>query len=555
MAVSSLLFSSIPTGAPSSKVAPLSRAAPCRRIAPAARVASAGRAELAAASVALAPAGARTVDLAIDTNVARIPYTDDVILPLKRSDFPEGFAFGTSTSAYQIEGGTDSRGKSAWDYFTHTYPDKIVKGQSGDTACDSCRLYMDDIRLMKEMNADSYRFSISWSRILPTGKKSGGISQEGIDYYNDVIDGLLANNITPYVTLLHVDRPHSLEEEYKGFLSSKMIDDFKDLADICFEKFGDRVKHWMTLNEPRVYAAFGYSNGLMAPGRCSSWQQDYGCIAGDSGTEPYTVGHNLLLAHAAVVDLYRNNYQAKQDGKIGIAFDSTWFVPNTESEKDQKAAERALDFHLGWFLEPVKSGDYPASMRELVGSRLPKFDESEAKSLKGSYDFIGLNYYTSQFASDVPEVTTPVSYVTDHHCKLDYFRGDTPIGLASASGMYVYPKGLRDLLCYVKKNYNDPEIYITENGYAELDDPFAPVEEACMDINRIDYIYKHLYHLHSAITKDEVNVKGYFAWSLLDNFEWSSGYNLRFGLHYTDYMNLKRFPKYSARWLKQFLSQ
>ncbi|KAI4346206.1 hypothetical protein L6164_013278 [Bauhinia variegata] len=551
MAVSSLLLSAVPTGAPSTKVSPFSRAAPCRKVVRAARVSHVVRAEL-----ALAPAGARILDLTTDTNGGPIPYTDDVILPLKRSDFPKGFVFGTSTSAYQIEGGADSRGRSAWDYFTRTYPDKIAKGHDGDTACDSCRLYMDDIRLMKEMNADAYRFSISWSRILPTGKKSGGISQEGINYYNDVIDGLIANNIKPYVTLLHVDRPQSLEEEYKGFLSPKMIDDFKDFAEICFDKFGDRVKNWITLNEPRIYAAFGYSNGLMAPGRCSSWQQDCGCIAGDSGTEPYTVGHNLLLAHAAVVDLYRKNYQAKQDGKIGISLDSTWFVPISEKEKDQKAAERAMDFHLGWFLEPLKSGDYPDTMKELVGSRLPKFDDSEwAKSLKGSYDFIGLNYYTSQFASDVSEVTSPCSYVTDHHCKLDYMRGDTPIGLASASGMYVYPKGLRDLLCYVKKNYNDPEIYITENGYADYDDPFVPIEEACMDINRIDYLYKHLYHLHSAIEKDEVNVKGYFVWSLLDNFEWSSGYNLRFGLHYTDYNNLKRHPKFSARWFKQFLSQ
>ncbi|KAI4346083.1 hypothetical protein L6164_013165 [Bauhinia variegata] len=276
-------------------------------------------------------------------------------------------------------------------------------------------LYMDDVELSTDMGFDADRFSISWSRIQPTGKLKDGINQEGVNYYNDLLYALIANGKTPFVTLYHVDRPQPLAEEYGGFLDSRMVDDFKDFCDVCFEKFGDKVTYWMTLNEPYTYVDLCYSQGLMAPARCSCWQ-NLKCLGGDSSTEPYIVGHHLLLAHSAAVDLYNTKYKAKQNGQIGIALNSPWFVPMSDSEKDKKAASRAMDFMVGWFEEPLVTGQYPESMQELVGDRLPKFAGEESKKLKGSYDFIGINYYMSQFAGDMAdaEITTPPKQT--HRC-------------------------------------------------------------------------------------------------------------------------------------------
>ncbi|KAI4345311.1 hypothetical protein L6164_012446 [Bauhinia variegata] len=350
--------------------------------------------------------------------------------------------------------------------------------------CASLGISIKDIELMNELGVDAYRFSISWSRILPTGKRSGGISKEGIKYYNDLIDQLILNGKTPFVTLYHVDRPHALEEEYGGFLDSRMVDDFKDFCDVCFENFGGKVKHWTTLNEPYTYCYQCYTVGNMAPGRCSYWQK-LDCLDGDSATEPYVVGHNLLLAHSAAVELYNTKYKQTQKGQIGITLDSIWCVPYSNKDYDKKAALREIDFKLGWFLEPLTSGNYPKIMQQLVGDRLPKFSEEQSKKLKGSYDFIGINYYTSQFAKHMhATIDAPPSNVTDSR---------------TASGMYVYPRGLRELLRHIKQNYNDPIIYVTENGMADYEDLSLPIDEAAMDIRRIDYYYRHLHHLLSAI--------------------------------------------------------
>ncbi|KAG4985274.1 hypothetical protein JHK86_032965 [Glycine max] len=478
------------------------------------------------------------------------------IASLNRNSFPTGFIFGTASSAYQYEGAANEggRGPSIWDTFTHKYPDKIKDRDSGDVAIDSYHRYKEDVGIMKDMNLDAYRFSISWSRILPKGKLSGGINQEGIDYYNNLINELLANGLKPFVTLFHWDLPQSLEDEYGGFLSPRIVKDFQDYADLCFKEFGDRVKHWITLNEPWSYSQHGYATGEMAPGRCSAWMNP-NCNGGDSATEPYLVSHHQLLAHAASVHVYKTKYQTFQNGLIGITLNVNWYVPFSDNKLDHKATERAIDFQYGWFMDPLTTGDYPKSMRFLVRARLPKFTKEQSKLLIDSFDFIGINYYSASYASDAPQLSNAkISYLTDSLSNSSFVRDGKPIGLNVASNwLYVYPRGFRDVLLYTKKKYNNPLIYITENGINEYDDSSLSLEESLLDIYRIDYHYRHLFYLQEAI-KNGVNVKGYFVWSLLDNFEWHLGYTVRFGMNFIDYKNdLKRYSKLSALWFKDFL--
>ncbi|KAJ7949297.1 Beta-glucosidase [Quillaja saponaria] len=480
---------------------------------------------------------------------------------LNRSSFPPGFIFGTASSSYQYEGAANKggRGPSIWDTFTHEYPEKITDGSNGDVAVDEYNRYKEDAAIMKNMNWDAYRFSISWSRILPKGKLSGGVNIEGIQYYNNLINELVANDQQPFVTLFHWDVPQALEDEYGGFLSPEIVNDFRDYAELCFKEFGDRVKHWITLNEPWTFAIGGYGGNVlpMAPDRCSYWQ-NLNCTGGDSGTEPYLVSHNQLLAHAAAVKVYKAKYQGFQRGLIGITLVSDWYEPLTSDKLDRDAQGRALDFMFGWFMEPLTNGDYPQIMRSLVGDRLPKFSEVQSKLVKQSFDFIGLNYYTANYVSNAPYLRndSQPSVQTDSLAKLSTQRDGIDIGPRfGANWLYVYPRGFRNILLYTKTKYNNPIIYITENGIAERDDPSLSLEEALMDTYRIDFYYRHLYYLLSAI-KNGVNVKGYFAWSLMDNFEWSSGYTLRFGINFVDYEHsLKRHAKLSAHWFTKFLKR
>ncbi|XP_004295223.1 PREDICTED: beta-glucosidase 12-like [Fragaria vesca subsp. vesca] len=485
---------------------------------------------------------------------SRTPIYDTAFL--NRTSFPEGFVFGTASAAYQYEGAAKEggRGPSIWDTYTHEHPERITDGSNGDVANDQYHRYKEDVRIMKDMNLDAYRFSISWSRLLPNGKLSGGVNKEGVKYYNNLINELLSKGLQPYVTLFHWDLPQTLEDEYGGFLSPNIVNHFRDFSELCFKEFGDRVKYWITLNEPWTYSNGGYALGSLAPGRCSAWQQ-LNCTGGDSSTEPYLVAHNLLLSHAAAVKLYRQKYQAYQKGVIGITIVSHWFIPISDATHHKNAALRTLDFMFGWFMDPLTNGDYPHSMRSLVGNRLPKFTKEQSKLLIGSFDFLGLNYYTTYYASYTPQNNSlNASYVTDARSTQSFALNGVPIGpQAASSWLYVYPKGLRDLLLYTKTKYNDPLIYITENGIDEFNDPKLSLEEALFDNQRVDYYFRHLYYLQKAI-EDGVKVKGYFAWSLLDNFEWASGYTVRFGINYVDYKNgNKRHPKLSAHWFKNFL--
>ncbi|CAL5016402.1 unnamed protein product [Urochloa decumbens] len=479
--------------------------------------------------------------------------------PISRRSFPKGFVFGTASSAYQYEGAVKEggRGPSIWDTYSHEHKEKIIDGSNGDVAVDSYHLYKEDVRLMKDMGMDAYRFSISWSRILPNGSLSGGVNREGVKYYNNLIDELLLKGVQPFGTIFHWDTPQALEDKYEGFLSPNIINDYKDYAEVCFKEFGDRVKHWITFNEPWTFSTSGYASGVAAPGRCSSWELGR-CSVGDSGKEPYIVSHHQLLAHAETVRLYKEKYQAVQKGNIGITLISHWYVdPSVRSKSHFDPARRATDFQLGWFMEPLTKGHYPRIMRGFVGNRLPQFTKEQSKLVKGAFDFIGLNYYTTNYAYNAPAPNAlNATYNTDARANLTGFRNGVPIGPQAASTwLFVYPQGFRELLLYVKEAYGNPIVYITENGIDEHNNKSLSLQEALKDDARIDYHHKHLVALQSAIS-DGANVKGYFAWSLLDNYEWGNGYSVRFGINFVDYNDgLKRYPKSSAHWFKDFLKK
>ncbi|XP_057456247.1 cyanogenic beta-glucosidase-like [Lotus japonicus] len=484
------------------------------------------------------------------------PILDDS--DLNRSSFPPGFVFGTASAAYQHEGGAREGGKgpSVWDTFTHKHPEKIAGGANADVTCDQYHRYKEDVGIMKNMNLDAYRFSISWARVLPKGKLSGGVNREGVNYYNNLINELLANGVKPYVTLYHWDIPQALEDEYRGLLSPRIVKDFRDYAELCFKEFGDRVKHWITLNEPSSVSRHAYGNGRFAPGRCSAWLK-LNCTGGDSGTEPYLTSHYMLLAHAAAVKVYKTKYQASQKGLIGVTINTEWFVPATQAKSDVDAARRALDFMFGWYMDPLTKGEYPKSMQSYVGKRLLKFTQEEAKLVKGSFDFLGLNYYSSFYIANAPHLrgAGPAQQFDALVNKTNQINGKAIGPLAASDWLSIYPRGFHQLLLFIKQEYNNPVIYITENGYDEYNDPTLSIEESLLDTYRVDYLYRHLYYAHKAI-KDGVNIKGYFVWSLLDNMEWDSGYTVRFGLNLVDFKNgLKRYPKISARWFKNFLNK
>jgi len=475
---------------------------------------------------------------------------------LGRSSFPKGFKFGAGSSAYQYEGAAleGGKGPSIWDTFSHIQG-KIEDGKNGDVAVDQYHRYKEDVRHLKYMGMDLYRFSISWSRIFPQGSpRHGGVNEEGITYYNNLINELLKNGMEPFVTLYHWDMPQALEDEYGGFRSRRVVEDFGTFAEECFRAFGDRVKYWTTINEPLTFTLYGYDLGLHAPGRCSPGFGN--CTAGNSATEPYIVTHNMLLAHSAAVKLYRTKYQGKQKGSIGISLVVNWMVPYSNSLLDQEATQRAIDFRIGWFLDPLTSGEYPDSMRSLVGARLPRFSSEEAKDLKGSFDFLGYNYYSTDFTvnNPTPQNSLNTDYVLDARANIsDQVKGVYIGSSEGVSAFRSYPAGLREVINYTKHRYSNPPIYITETGYADFDNGTTPLEEALQDSGRVEYHSKHLSSLLEAI-REGADVRGYVVWSLLDDFEWSFGYDYRFGLYYVDYNdNLKRYPRESANWFRNVL--
>nr|VDD04771.1 unnamed protein product [Brassica oleracea] len=502
-----------------------------------------------------------------------------------RASFPKGFLFGTASSSYQYEGAVTEgeRGQSMWDHFSNRFPHRISDHSHGNVAVDFFHRYKEDIKRMKDINMDSFRLSIAWPRVIPYGKRERGVSEEGIKFYNDVIDELLANEITPLVTIFHWDTPQDLEDEYGGFLSEQIIDDFRDYASLCFERFGDRVSLWCTLNEPWVYSVAGYDTGRKAPGRCSKYVNG-ASVAGMSGYEAYIVSHNMLLAHAEAVQVFRKCDHIK-NGQIGIAHNPLWYEPYDPSDPDDvEGCNRAMDFMIGWHHHPTAYGDYPDTMKKSVGDRLPSFTPEQSKKLIGSCDYVGINYYSSLFVKSIKHVDpTQPTWRTDQG--VDWMKtnidGKQIAKQGGSEWSFTYPTGLRNVLKYMKKNYDNPRILITENGinifwmsilhvfailnvtlsmilsgYGEVADQSQSLfmYNPSIDTERLEYIEGHIHAIHQAIHEDGVRVEGYYVWSLLDNFEWNSGYGVRYGLYYIDYKDgLRRYPKMSALWLKEFL--
>jgi len=495
-------------------------------------------------------------------SVRSLPWSGEPVEYLTPSEIPrrdwfsDEFVFGSATSAYQIEGAWNEHGKgpSTWDHFCHTYPERIVDGSNGDVAVNSYHMYEEDVKLLKQMGMDAYRFSISWSRILPKGTLEGGINYNGLQYYRNLINTLKENGIEPYVTIFHWDTPQALEDKYGSFRDPRIVKDYTDFARVCFEHFGDKVKHWFTFNEPQNFCSYAYGSGQHAPGRCSPGHK---CAIprGDSLIEPYRVGHNILLAHAEVADMYKKYFKG-EDGHIGLAIDSMFYKPYANTFLNEQAIERSIDFCLGWFMEPIYRGEYPFSMRSLLGHRLPYFKDDEKEKLVGSYNMMGLNYYTSLFCEHVdispefsPEVNTEDAYATP---KFVDHEGNHIGPETGYQWIRSYPQGLKDLLMIIKNKYGNPPIYITENGTADFDDGHLSKKEELDDGLRLDYLQRHIAAVKESIDCG-ADVRGHFTWSLLDNFEWAKGYTCRFGIVYVDRDNgFKRTMKKSAKWFCDF---
>ena len=385
------------------------------------------------------------------------------------------------------------------------------------------------------MGIKAYRFSIAWPRVMPTGKDT--INEQGIKFYNDLIDALLEAEITPWVTLYHWDLPLALQLEDDGWLGESISDHFAAYADLCFDRFGDRVKHWITLNEPWVVSILGYGQGVFAPGRISN-------------VDPYLAGHNLILAHAKAVHIYRDKYKS-QNGQIGISNNCDWREPLTDQKQDIDAAQRALEFFLAWFADPVYKGDYPTVMRDRLGDRLPKFTLEEKEMIKGTSDFFGLNHYTTMYAAHDDGTSKEQSVYGNGGISEDQLVNLTldESWKVTLMNWAVVPWGCKKLLHWINNRYDRPDIYITENGCA-YDDKI--VDGKVNDQGRLDFYKGYLIACQEAIAEG-VKLKGYFAWSFMDNFEWASGYDKRFGLHYVDFKTLKRTPKKSALWFKEVI--
>ncbi|CAE6430043.1 unnamed protein product [Rhizoctonia solani] len=456
---------------------------------------------------------------------------------------PKDFLWGFATASFQIEGSTDvdGRGPSIWDEFSRT-PGKTLDGRDGDVATDSYRLWKDDIALLKQYGIKSYRFSLSWSRIIPLGGRNDPVNERGIKFYSDFIDALLAAGIIPFVTLYHWDLPQGLHDRYGGWLNKEeIVKDYVRYAKVCFEAFGDRVKHWLTMNEPWCISILGYGRGVFAPGRSSDRNRS---AEGDSRTEPWIAGHSVILAHAYAVKLYREQFKSAQKGQIGITLNGDWAMPYDNTPENIAAAQHALDFAIGWFADPVYLGHYPAYMKEVLGDRLPTFTPEELKVVKGSGDFYGMNTYTTNLckAGGSDEFQGNVDYT--------FKRPDgTELGCqAHCAWLQTYPDGFRALLNYIWKKYKLP-IYITENGFAVKDEDSKPLLDALADKDRVEYFDGNTKAVLAAVNEDGVDIKAYFPWSFMDNFEWADGYGTRFGVTYVDYETQKRYPKDSAKFL------
>jgi beta-glucosidase len=433
------------------------------------------------------------------------------------ASFPADFIWGAATAAYQIEGAAHEggRGESVWDRFAAT-PGKVRNGESGDIACDFFHRYHDDVALMRELGLDAFRFSVSWPRVFPEGR--GRINQAGLDFYDRLVDELLANGIQPFLTLFHWDTPQALEDA-GGWPVRATAEAFVEYAEAVATRLGDRVEHWITHNEPWVVAWLGHALGLHAPGRKSE-------------ADAVAAAHHLLLAHGWAVEAIR---RAAPMAQAGITLDLSQSYPASPRPEDEAAARQVDGEGNRWFLDPIFRGSYPADLLPRPARGAPVGHAGDLATIAAPLDFLGVNNYRRLVVSaggDCPQLLHPDGQYTD----MDW---------------EVYPDGLYQLLVRLAKDYSPPAIYVTENGaaFADVRDHDGKVH----DPERTAYLAGYLDAVARA-GADGAPVKGYFVWSLLDNFEWALGYAKRFGLIYVDYPTLERVPKDSFYWYRDFIA-
>lgn len=448
------------------------------------------------------------------------------VRPTSERRFPEGFLWGAATAAHQIEGSpmADGAGPSIWTRFAHT-PGMTLNGDTGDVACDHYRRWKDDVKLMRELGLQAYRFSVSWSRILPEG--TGRVNQAGLDFYSRLVDELLANGIEPLLTLYHWDMPAALDDR-GGWLNRDCADWFAEYGRVMYRALDGRVKKWVTLNEPWVITDGGYLHGALAPGHRSRF-------------EAPIASHNLMRAHGAAVQAYR----AEGKHEIGLVVNIEPKYAATDSAEDAAAVERAHAYMNEQYLDPALLGSYPPELREIFGEAWPEWPQADFELIQQKLDFIGVNYYTRSVTKAAESYPLNTGVVRQ------------PLGTYTETGWEVFPQGLTDTLTWVKQRYGDIPMYITENGAAFFDPPVAEPdasgERRVRDPLRMDYLQKHIGAIHDAIQAG-CDIRGYMVWSLLDNLEWSLGYSKRFGVVHVNYGTQERTPKDSARWYSKVIA-
>ena len=433
--------------------------------------------------------------------------------------FPADFLWGAATAAYQIEGAVqeDGRGESIWDRFSHT-PGATENGATGDIACDHYHRWPQDLDHMAEVGLTSYRFSIAWPRIYPDG--GGTLNQRGLDFYARLVDGLLERGIAPMVTLYHWDLPQALETRLGGWAARETSERFADYAATVFGALGDRVPYWVTINEPWVAAYIGYYSGRHAPG-----QQDL--------AKAVRASHHLLLGHARAVQVYRS---LALPGRIGITFDLQTAGPDSDTDEDRRAAELGDGYTNRWFLDPLLRGRYPQDVLDLfrdAGAPLDAVESGDLESIAAPIDFLGVNFYMRRLFRATNEGLGFAERLAREG------QETTEMGWA------IVPDALAEQLARLRADYPKLPLYITENGMADREDPGA--DGAVHDPRRIDYLRRHLAVVEDAIAAGS-DLRGYFTWSWMDNFEWGFGYRPRFGLVHVDFETQVRTLKDSARW-------
>jgi len=429
------------------------------------------------------------------------------------------FLWGVATSSFQIEGATDEdgRGPSIWDTFCQV-PGKVANRDTGDIACDHYHRYIEDLDLMKWMGVDAYRFSIAWSRILPAGQ--GSINKAGLDFYDRVVDGALDRGIEPWITMYHWDLPQALQE-LGGWTNRAIVEWFEEYAHVLTTRLGDRVKHWMTVNEPLCSAWIGYLYGDMAPGITDL-------------RAALNASHHLLMSHGAATHVTRSNVK---HAKVGVVINVTPAVPATNSDSDRHAAYLADGFDNRWFLNPIFGQAYPADIIETIG-KSPEIHSGDMSLISQPIDFLGVNFYFRQtIAADSQGSPLPIREIHRDNVK------------RTAMGWEIHAPAFEEILMRIHREYNPKEIYVTENGSAWND---KVIGGDINDQDRIDYLQSHLNAMFSA-QRQGVPIRGYFAWSFMDNFEWAYGYEKRFGLIHVDYKTQKRTPKKSAYFYRNLL--